>query len=426
MAIIDVVKWDGAPNVFAWRFPETNLTTFTQLIVNESQEAVFFHRGKLLIKFGPGKHMLSTENIPILERLYGLPFGGKNPFTAEVWFVNKAHSLNIKWGTKEPFQIRDPEFNVLIPIRARGQFGIKIDDSEKFLVKLVGTLPAFDETNITEYFRGLLMTKTTSLIAKTITQNKISVFDIAPHVDSLSSSTMGELKDQFSDYGIELINFYVNNVSIPEDDPSVSHLKALLSKKAEMDILGYSYQQERSFDVLGTAAENEGNMGGMMGAGMGLGMGLGGGKVMGNMMGDMAKNVNNETKNCPHCNTPNVVNCRFCAGCGKSFSAEQTVDITCDKCNKLIPSGAKFCPHCGDVYNACPNCQKDIPEGATNCPFCGDALPKDCPMCKVKTTPTAKFCGGCGASLVKSCPKCNQEVDPNAAFCGNCGEKLNQ
>ena len=157
MAIIDMLKWDGHPHTYAWKFPNNNLTTMAQLIVNESQEAVLFSKGKILAKFGPGKHTLTTENIPILKELFGLPFGGQNPFTAEVWFVNKVIALDVKWGTQNPIQLKDPLYNVMVPVRAFGQFGVQIEDSIKFLVKLVGTLQAFNSDDLSNYFKGLLI-----------------------------------------------------------------------------------------------------------------------------------------------------------------------------------------------------------------------------------------------------------------------------
>ena len=138
MAIVEVVKYEGGSSVFAWKYPIDDLGTWTQLIVNESQEALLFKGGKALDLFGSGRHTLDTMNIPILNKIINLPFGGKSPFKAEVWYVNKLHKLDIKWGTSSPIQIEDPKYKIFIPLRAFGRFGIKIDDSRKFLVKLVG------------------------------------------------------------------------------------------------------------------------------------------------------------------------------------------------------------------------------------------------------------------------------------------------
>ena len=121
MAVIDVVSWKGDRKTYAWKFPNDNLSTWTQLIVAESQEAALFSQGELIQVFGAGKHTLGTKNIPILSKLFGIPFGGENPFTAQVWFVNKAIALDVKWGTPTPLQLRDPEYNIIVPVRAFGQ-----------------------------------------------------------------------------------------------------------------------------------------------------------------------------------------------------------------------------------------------------------------------------------------------------------------
>ncbi len=428
MAIIDVVKWDGSPDIFAWKFPEENLTTFTQLIVNESQEAVFFHKGAIIAVFGPGKHVLSTENIPILEKLYGIPFGGKNPFTAEVWFVNKVKVLDIKWGTNPPFQIRDPQYRVFVPVRAFGQFGIQITDAKSFLVKLVGTVPAFRQEDISSYFKGLLMAESTSIIAKKITEDKVCVLDIATQILPLSKALKENIQQEFAEYGITLVNFYINSISIPEGDPAVSQLKTLLSRKAEMEVLGFTYQQERAYNVLENAAGNQGTVGNTMGAGIGMGMGLGVGGIMGGMMQEVGHQVRGESAVCPHCKKTIPAGVNFCPVCGKKItSSGATVStVICNNCQKEMPATSKYCPHCGDIYNACPECKTDNPTNATQCVNCGCLMPIHCPKCNAKVNRDARFCPECGERIAQICPKCNQAVNPGSKFCPSCGENLSR
>ena len=150
MAIIEVLKYNGGPDVFAWKYPSEELGTWTQLIVNESQEAVLVKEGQILDIFGSGRHTLETANIPLLNKIVNLPFGGRSPFTAEVWYINKAFNLDIKWGTPTPIQIQDPKYGIFVPVRSNGIFGIHIVDSAAFHVKLVGTLRSFDQTSITK------------------------------------------------------------------------------------------------------------------------------------------------------------------------------------------------------------------------------------------------------------------------------------
>lgn len=431
MALVEVVKYDGNPDVFAWKFPCDELGTWTQLIVNESQEAVLFKGGQALDVFKSGRHTLETANIPILNNIINLPFGGRSPFTAEVWYINKVHSLDIKWGTASPIQLQDPKYNVFIPLRSFGQFGIKIEDSKNFLIKLVGTLPAFDKANLVNYFRGLFLTKAKDSIASYLINKKISILEINAYLDELSEYIKEKMVPVFTDYGIQLVNFYVNDINVPEDDPAVAQLKSALAKRAEMDIVGYNYVQERSFDTLEGAATNPGStQAGVMGAGLGLGMGVGIGGNLGSQMGGISQNINvkAEMKNCLKCGSPMDKNFRFCGKCGHDndqpvSSGEK--DIKCSECGALLSKNVKFCPECGHVYNPCPNCKADVPQGSANCPICSSAMPKPCPGCGfVIDKDSTKFCPECGVSLVRSCTNCKSEIKGSPKFCPDCGNKL--
>ena len=291
MAVIDLVKWNGTPDLLAWKFPSEDLSTWTQLIVNESQEAFLVRGGVYEGPFGAGRHVLSTENLPLLRSIVGVPFGGKSPFSAEVWFVNKLVNLNVKWGTTDPIQLQDPKFHMMVPVRAFGQYGIKIDNAKQFLLKLVGTVRGFDTDVLTEYFRGVFITKIKTEIATAIIKRGQSVLEIATQLDELSSALKIALAAEMEVYGVRLEQFNINSINLPEDDAAIKTLKAALAKRAEMEIVGFNYQQQRSFDVLETAAGNEGTAGGVMGAGLGLGMGVGVGIPIGNTAASLATNI---------------------------------------------------------------------------------------------------------------------------------------
>ena len=291
MPVIDLVKWNGTPDLLAWKFPSEELSTWTQLIVSESQEAFLVRGGVYEGPFGAGRHTLETENLPLLRSVLGLPFGGKSPFSAEVWFVNKLVNLNVKWGTPDPIQLQDPKFQMMVPVRAFGQYGIKIDNSKQFLLKLVGTVRGFDTDVLAEYFRGVFITKIKTEIANTVIKQGQSILEISTRLDDLSSALKTSLAAEMAQYGIRLEQFNINSINLPEDDAAVMTLKAALAKRAEMQIVGFNYQQERSFDVLQTAAGNEGTAGGVMGAGIGLGMGVGMGAPIGNSVSSLAANI---------------------------------------------------------------------------------------------------------------------------------------
>ena len=290
--IIDRIEYDGPEDELIWKFPYDNLSIGAQLIVNESQEAIFYKGGKALDSFGPGTHTISTANIPLLQNIINLPFGGKTPFTAEVWFINKTVKRDLKWGTKTPINLRDPLYDFIIPVRAYGEFGIQISDARNFMTQIVGTLHTADVLTIQKHFTSLIITKVTDTISKYIVQQKVSVVDIPALVDDLSKTCKDRISEEFEKYGILITNFYAESINYPEDHPQVEQINQAQANKLQRDIEGFNYQQERSFDVMDAAAQNEGNSGDLMGAGIGMGMGLGIGGTMGNQMGSMGSHLN--------------------------------------------------------------------------------------------------------------------------------------
>lgn len=431
MAIVDVIKYNGNPDTFAWKYPSEELGTWTQLIVNESQEAILFKGGRALDVFESGRHTLDTANIPFLNKIINLPFGNRSPFTAEVWFVNKAYNLDVKWGTPTPIQVQDAKYGIFVPVRSNGAFGIQIEDSKKFLVKLVGTLPAFGKMDIIKYFRGLYITKVKDSISTYLIHKQISILEINAYLDELSEFMKKRMEPVLEEYGIKLATFYVNDISVPEEDPAVKQLKAALAKRAEMNIIGYNYQQERSFDTLEGAAKNAGSTAApLMGAGMGLGMGLGMGHGVGGAFTEMTQGLRTDdggTKECPRCHAVMTGNQRFCGMCGFDTDLEpeeEPAEAKCSSCGCIITKDVKFCPQCGRKINHCPECGNDLAEGAVQCSACGYEPKKACPGCGAAITAEMKFCPECGEALVKRCPKCGTAFEGSPKFCLECGEKL--
>lgn len=428
MAIIEVIKYDGSPDVFAWKYPNTELGTWTQLIVNESQEAILYKGGQALDLFTAGRHTLETANIPFLNTIINLPFGGRSPFTAEVWYINKIHSLDVKWGTASPIQLQDPKYKVFIPLRSFGQFGIQIDDSRKFMTKLVGTLAGFGKSDILNYFRGLYLTKVKDAISSYLIKKEISVLEINAYLDELSEFLKERMSPAFDEYGIHLTNFYVNDINVPEEDAAVGKLKDALAKKAEMDIVGYNYTQQRSFDTLEGAARNPGGgQSGLMGTGIGLGMGVGIGGAFGNAMGGVGNIIyTKQTKKCPACGNDIDVDKRFCSSCGQDTHTKKELDeqVVCNECSAAFSKKSNFCPACGNPYNPCLHCGMDMPVSESKCPACGKAAPQPCPQCGVLNETGNKFCADCGEPLINKCPGCEAIIGGTPKFCPECGQKL--
>ena len=290
--VIDVIKYNGLPEDLVWKFPYDNLSIGAQLIVNQSQEVLFYKGGAVCDIFGAGTHTLSANNIPILQKLMNLPFGGRSPFTAEVWFVNKIVRRNLKFGTPAPIDLLDPLYNVSIPVRSFGEYGIQIVDSSAFITQMVGTLHLTTTEDVIEQFKSFVTRKLSSCISKFIIQKEITVVKIGAYLDDISMYIKEAINEEFAIYGIRITNFDVASINFDKEDPNVQKILDSQAEASKRKMEGYTYQQERQFDVMETAAGNEGSSGQMMGAGMGFGMGMGMGNAFGQQMGNISNVMN--------------------------------------------------------------------------------------------------------------------------------------
>jgi membrane protease subunit (stomatin/prohibitin family) len=425
MAIIDLVRWSpqGDKTVYAYRFPETNLSTYTQLIVQESQEAILFSKGQIVGKFGPGKHTLNTENLPLLRNLFGIPFGGKNPFTAEVWFVNKIQTFSIPWATSK-LSIHDPDYNTQLPLVSGGMYGIKLVDAEQFLIKVVGTKTEFTQDDLTQQSYGEFTTKTKSQIGQYVIKHRVGFKTIAAFLDELSEYLKNVLQPFWENLGFELLQFNITNIDIDKSTPEGKKVAEAIATQSSMSITGHTWQQEQMFGVAGDAVNQ-------MGSGNG---GLLGGLVAINMMGGMGNGgVGGSVMN-PQFNQPTFGNQPQNApgGGNPGGQPQQVREIYCSNCAKKFPSTHKFCPHCGDPYNPCPKCGTDNHQNARRCVSCGTSLTSggemtgnSCPNCNAPMPAGATFCGNCGNKVAAgdSCSRCGTALAPNVKFCPACGNK---
>ncbi|PKN73748.1 MAG: hypothetical protein CVU49_09925 [Candidatus Cloacimonetes bacterium HGW-Cloacimonetes-2] len=389
MALIDVVSWaPGTNNVFAWRFPHQNLSTFTQLIVYESQEAILFSKGRIIGKFGPGKYTLNTENLPILRDFFGIPFGGKNPFFAEVWFVNKVMPLNIDWQTST-FRYHDPDYQAMVPLFSQGRYGLRVDNAEMFLVKLVGTIQEFDSRQLTNQFQGAMESKTKSLILSYIQNNGIGIKTVSAHLDQLSNFLRVSMEEFWEQFGMKLTGFYITSIDLDQSTVDGQQILKAMSQKSAQNIAGYTWQQDQSFNVAKEALSKGGDVG-LLGAVLMTG-GLSGGGKMGEMM-----------------MTPNGQGAQPAAPAAPvAAPSHQRKEVFCSNCSKKIPVTSRFCPFCGDPYLACPKCGADNAENAKRCVACGTPL----------MTENAESAGN-------ACSNCGAAWDGKSKFCSSCGKKL--
>ncbi len=410
MALLDRVKFDGPSDVLVWKWPHDSLSLGAQVIVNESQEALFYKGGQALDLFGPGTHTLTTANLPFLQRLVNLPFGGKTPFSAEVYFISKSVALGQDWGTKTPFMILDPRYRVTIPLRAYGQFGLRVVNAREFVTQIagasgggtrgsvradldsklfVGHITDFEHekivnvagTTANDTARNLLESLIVACLQQSVgsllTEQKLSVLDLPLQVLALSKKTHEILQSNFQTFGLELVNFVLESINFDSKDESVQRLRAMLDEAARLDVVGDAYRRnldfyrtERQFDVLEGAAETGGAAGSVMGAAMGIGMGFG----VASPAGALAKES--------MAGTPSK----------------------CSKCGASTTQSSKFCPSCGESLQQ---------------------TTKPCPECSTQNPDASRFCSNCGASiLARKCSKCGVELPGTSKFCNECGEKV--
>ncbi|TAH19895.1 MAG: SPFH domain-containing protein [Cytophagales bacterium] len=278
---IDIIEWlDNTQDTMVYRFErhENEIKNGAQLIVRESQVAVFVNEGQIADTFQPGTYTLATQNLPILSTLKGWKYGFNSPFKAEVYFINTKNFTDNKWGTKNPIMLRDAEFGP-IRLRAFGSYTIKVTDAPKFLKEVVGTNAEFTTDQVTDQLRNLVVTRFTDIIG----ESKIPALDMAGNYNEFSKYIKEQIKDDFNEYGIEVTKVLVENISLPPE------VEAALDKRSSMGVLGNldQYMKYQGGQALGNMGNNPdgGNLGNLVGVGVGL-------NVLNNMVGGQQVNQN--------------------------------------------------------------------------------------------------------------------------------------
>ena len=300
MAFIDRVKYDaGTDDELVWKFPSEELRLGTQLVVNESQEALFVKNGEMLDAFGPGTHTLSTGNLPFLNRLINFPFGGKTPFTAEVWYVNKTVKRDLRWGTSAPVPLMDLSLGFPVSVRAFGRWGVAIEDSKSLVTQITGSKAATNAGTIHEYFIGEIIQKVVQAISQSVAKDAVSILQISALVNEISEYAYKQIQGEFARFGLNVVNFNIESINFPEEEMKRIQdvfAKTLEARELSKTQVGGAYQAMKSFEVLQAAAENpsDGGMGAMLGAGLGLGAGLPVGQQIGQQIGTGAESQGND------------------------------------------------------------------------------------------------------------------------------------
>ena len=233
--IAEIIKYEGDNSTFIWKHPSEDFNSMTQLIVHESQEAIFLLNGQALDLFGPGRYTLETQNIPKIGKFLNRATGGETPFHCEVYFINKTVQMALKWGTDSKVRYIDPESGLPLELGASGSMNLMVDDSRKLLVKLVGTMQGIawdaDTSGFTKSlqscFRPLISMAVKSNLTAAIKARSFDIFEIDEHLSELSDVLHEKIRPGFEEYGLTIPQFYLTTVVLPEDDPNFRRLRDL-------------------------------------------------------------------------------------------------------------------------------------------------------------------------------------------------------
>lgn len=363
---IEVIEWlDESKDTILYRFPVVGqeIKNGAQLIVRESQAAVFVFEGQVADVFTPGKFTIDGGNTPILSKLGAWKYGFNSPFKSEVYFVNTKQFTDMKWGTANPIMLRDADFGI-VRLRAFGAYSMRVADPQTFIKEVAGTNAHFQTEDIDTQLKRAIVTEFSDALG----EMKIPALDLAAQYKELGDAIRAKINEDFKTYGLEVTKFYVENISLPPE------VEEAMDKRASMGALGNAdqYMKFQAADALRDAAQNEGG-------GAGLGAGLGAGFAVGNQMagafggqGQQQQGGGQQTQMiaCPTCGKPNAVGTKFCGDCGGKM---EIAKVPCVKCGADLREGAKFCSECGSTQEKakCTNCQAELGAGAKFCPDCG-------------------------------------------------------
>lgn len=430
----DVIKWEPEKgselDVIVHKFEYEDFPNGSQLIVGHSQMAFFVNnmeagssgvaggsgQAQASVFIGPCKIKLDTGNprFSLFRNFNNALTGGDSAFHCTVYFINTTYLNDLNWGTQSPIVLMDPVEEVNIHVRAQGLFGVHIEQADealavvqamKVLKKIVGTKADFSKNDLIAFMRAKILEYVPTLLASRMIDKNVGILTISKYLKEFSNIIKDDLVKHFNDFGLTLDNFSFNNINAPDEDLQAINEMKIAKKRAQleaegtankMDIEsaararqrereGYTYQQERSFDVMSDAAQNEGMSSNFMGAGMGLGMGLGVGGAMGAGFSNVAQNsigsinaqatpdTNADTIECPTCKAKLSPNAKFCASCGNKVSQAKS----CSNCGAALSENAKFCIECGQKVLTdcfCENCGAKNKAGAKFCMECGNKL----------------------------------------------------
>lgn len=368
---VDIIKNSGPSDALIWLNPEEDFNNNSTLIVAESEEALLYKSGVIERVFTGGSYQLDTQNYPFLTRIITSLSGGISEYNCKVYFVRKAISRELLWGTSSPIQVRDPKYKLATSVIANGAYKFIIKDSKMFLLKLVGNnVKIMLQEELFEYIEIELMQHIKSKLANAIVRSEEEILGIQAKLDGFGSLLQEMLAPVFTEYGLELVKFNIATLDIPLNDSNRLRLEEAYSKRAEIEILGEEFGRVTARDIL-TNISNSSNAGGVAAGISGIGVGVAAGGVIGNMANELFKPISqreNQEKKQEHKGYFGVN--RFQV---RKDDSEADMNI-CNKCGSYQKVGGKFCCECGNslvTIKYCNNCGKEIKNDAKFCMHCG-------------------------------------------------------
>ena len=489
MAITEVIKYEGDNSTFIWKHPSEDFNSLTQLIVHESQEAIFMMNGEALDLFGPGRYTLETQNIPKLSKFINNVIGGskETPFHCEVYFINQTVQMGLKWGTDSKVRYIDPESGIPLELGASGEMNLKVSNSRKLLIKLVGTMKgiAWEQQgagftkSLQNCFRPLISTEVKSNLTTAIKANNINILEVDEHLNELSKTLKDAITPGFEEYGLTIPQFYLTTVVLPEGDPNFRKIRDLhtIALQKRVAMAGAEVRQaqvEAEAQVSKTKAQTEAEVTAARRA-----------VEMEKQTTEIEVAKRQAEKKIIETQAQAQARAIEAQGEAEAIKAEGFAeaevmrakgytqkDVLQTDVQKAFAEGignmggngggggstmsdivglgiglqaaGAMGSQVGNIFAGmtqtqdsreasdtieCPKCGNKLPANAKFCLECGNKienLQSDemiCPSCG-KKTPKGKFCMECGSPLAKKCPNCGSDIPAGGKFCLECGTKV--
>lgn len=485
MALSELIKYEGDNSTFIWKYPHEDFNNMTELVVHESQEAIFFANGQAADTFGPGRYKLDAENIPILTKLINV-VTGVSVFHCEVYFINKTVQMAVKWGTDSKVRFNEPTLGVPVELGASGEMNLAVSDGRKLLIKLVGTMKGIawgDEgagftKSLQTSFRPLISTAVKSNLSAVIKQQNIDIVEVDEHLSELSDALRAKVVPGFEEYGLTIPQFFLTNIVLPESDPNFRRLRelhtiSLQKRMAQAEAEVKTSQAESRASYMTAEAEAEAKIKVAQRGAILEGQtteteiarreaerkliqaqadaqaaqmaGLAEAAVM-QAKGYNQKDVLQADVQKAYAEGIGNMGPAISGGGGNSVMGDMLgLGVGMAAMGAMAPqvgemmkgfnigganSGSESANDQASAQNAkCPKCGNILPPNAKFCLECGTKVEQVssnemiCPHCG-KKTPKGKFCMECGQSLINKCPNCGAEIPQGGKFCLECGTKL--